>query len=321
MRLTTQHPAIVVDDIHRSFGKVKANNGISLSVEPGQVVGLLGHNGAGKTTMVSQIVGLLKPDSGRIHVAGVDAVADPARARRQVSVQSQSQAPVEGLTPRGAIEISAKLRGGRSEYVEQAVEALADELEIRPWLDRRALPEGAGLSGGIRRLTSFAMSVVAPTPVLVLDEPTNDVDAHRRRLLWSAVRRRADEGAGVLLVTHNVAEIDQIVDKLVILEKGTVIAQGTIDELRGPSDLVRLTYSGGDVDGKKPFLVEKVHHSAGRTALTLRMEQLDAATTWAIAQRAAGRLESFSVSPMTLEDVYLDLTANKDTGAKGLANV
>ncbi|WIM73483.1 ATP-binding cassette domain-containing protein [Corynebacterium suedekumii] len=86
-------------------------------------MGLLGHNGAGKTTMVSQIVGLLKPDSGRIHVAGVDAVADPARARRQVSVQSQSQAPVEGLTPRGAIEISAKLRGGRSEYVEQAVEA------------------------------------------------------------------------------------------------------------------------------------------------------------------------------------------------------
>src|SRR5699024_2465870 len=175
-------------------------------------------------TLVSQIVGLLRPDSGTIRVGRVDAVANPAAARRHVAMQPQAQAPIDGLTPRAAIEIAARILGLSTHDARRAAVDAAEELDIGPWLDQRALPEGGGLSGGIRRLTGFAMAVAAPTPLLVLDEPTNDIDASRRRLLWEAVRRRGDAGSGVLLVTHNVAEAERIVDELVILDRGRVLA-------------------------------------------------------------------------------------------------
>src|SRR5690625_4402212 len=177
-----------VAGLTRRFGTVVANDDISLRVRPGEVVGLLGHNGAGKTTLVSQVVGLLRPDAGSIRVGGTDAVAHPAAARRHVSLQAQAQAPIDGLTPRIAIQLAGRIRGLSVRQARAAAEELADELDIRPWLDQRALPEGGGLSGGIRRLTAFAMTVAAPTPLLVLDEPTNDIDASRRRLPWDAVR-------------------------------------------------------------------------------------------------------------------------------------
>src|SRR5699024_6066862 len=156
--------------------------------------------------------------------------------RRHVALQPQAQAPIDGLTPRAAIELAGRIRGLTVPQARAAAEELAEELDIRPWLDRRALPEGGGLSGGIRRLTAFAMTVVAATPLLVLDEPTNDIDASRRRLLWEAVRRRGDAGAGVLLVTHNVTEAERIVDELVVLDRGRVVATGTPARLRGTQD-------------------------------------------------------------------------------------
>ena len=284
---------LFVDRVHRSFGKLVANCGVSLNASPGEVVVLLGHNGAGKTTLISQISGLLKPDSGTIRVDGIDVVKQPKQARSMVSVQPQSQAPVEGLTPRAAIEISAQLRGATRFCAGEIAESLAEELEIVPWIDQRALPEGGGLSGGIRRLTSFAMAVAQPTKVLVLDEPTNDVDAHRRRLLWSAVRSRADQGTAVLVVTHSVAEVEPIADRVVMMQQGSVIANGTIEELRGGGDMARLTLTGG---------------FAGRRVRNIHADEMAAATAWAMRERAAGRIDSFAVSPMTLEDIYLDIT-------------
>ncbi|MGO1228505.1 MAG: ATP-binding cassette domain-containing protein [Brachybacterium sp.] len=133
----------------------------------------------------------------------------PAEARRHVALQPQAQAPIDGLTPRSAIEIAGRLRGLSARDARRAATDLAEELDIGTWLDRRALPEGGGLSGGIRRLTGFAMAVAAPVPLLILDEPTNDIDASRRRLLWDAVRRRGDQGSGVLLITHNVVEAER----------------------------------------------------------------------------------------------------------------
>src|SRR5690625_527094 len=181
-------------------------------------------------------MGLLRPDEGPIRLGELDAVANPAAARRIVAVQAQSQAPLDGLTARAAIEIACRLRGLSTSQAKAATRTVAQELDIEAYLDRRALPEGGGLSGGIRRLTAFAMAAAAPTPLLVLDEPTNDVDAARRRLLWHAVRRRADEGAGVLLVTHNVTEAERIVDELVILDQGRVVASGSPAALRGTHD-------------------------------------------------------------------------------------
>ncbi|WP_344008159.1 ABC transporter ATP-binding protein, partial [Isoptericola halotolerans] len=166
---------LVVEGVTKRFGAVTANAAISIRVRAGEVVGLLGHNGAGKTTLVSQIVGLLRPDAGEIRVAGVDAVAHPGTARRLVALQAQGQVPLDGLTPRTAVELAGRLRGLPRREARRAAERLAVELDITEWIDQRALPEGRGLSGGVRRLAGFAMTVAAPAPLVVLDEPTNDV--------------------------------------------------------------------------------------------------------------------------------------------------
>lgn len=303
-----------VRGLTRRYGDLVANDGIDLQVGAGEVVGLLGHNGAGKTTLVSQVVGLLAPHAGTVQVAGVDAVAEPATARRLVGLQAQAQAPIEGLTPRMAITLAAELRGLDTRQARAAAERLADVLGITPWLDQRALPEGTGLSGGVRRLTSFAMAAVAPTPLVILDEPTNDVDPARRRRLWQLVRDLADQGAGVLLVTHNVVEAERVVDQLVVLDRGRVVASGSPAEVRGADDtLLRLELSlppnTDDTDGLVPPLpVLRRARTGRRLLLSVPAVQANAAIGWASTTREQGLIEAFALTPTSLEDVYLAIT-------------
>jgi len=310
-----------VNDLTRRFGDVVANDAVSLQVRAGEVVGLLGHNGAGKTTLVSQIVGLLKPDEGSIRVAGVDAVAHPAKARRCVALQPQAQAPLDGLTPRSAIEIAGRLRGLSGRDAARSARALAEELDIGEWFDRRATPDGGGISGGVRRLTAFAMAAVAPVPLVVLDEPTNDVDAARRRKLWSTVRRLGDEGAGDLLVTHNVTEAERVVDSLVVLDRGRVVAAGSPGQLRGAGDSdlqLELSLHPDGADPTEPSaeipipIIRRVR-SGRRVLMTLAATDAAAAVAWATALRSADRIEGYALAPATLEDAYLAATASADT--------
>lgn len=307
-----------ITGLTRRYGSVVANDDISLRVRSGDVVGLLGHNGAGKTTLVAQVVGLLKPDAGEIRVGTSDAVRSPGIARRHVALQAQAQVPIDGLTPRSAIEIAGRLRGLTTRDARRTATDLAEELDIGPWLDQRALPEGGGLSGGIRRLTGFAMAVAAPTPLLILDEPTNDIDASRRRLLWEAVRRRGDQGSGVLLVTHNVAEAERIVDELVVLDRGRVVADGSPARLRGTQDSdlrLELHVSPDHADPSEtapgPPMRRRIR-TGRRILLTLAAEDAATAVAWATAQHADGRIEGFSLAPATLEDAYLALTEEPD---------
>ena len=207
---------------------VRANDGIDLSIDSGQISGLLGHNGAGKTTLVNQVVGLLKPTAGSIRIDGADMIADPGLARRLCSFQAQSQVPIDGLTPRQAIDLLGQLRGASKADARRRRENLVDALDLGEWLD----VDAARLSGGVKRLVAFAMAAVAPGRVVMLDEPTNNVDPVRRRLLWQQIRSLADEGAAVLLVTHNVVEAERSMDRLAILNAGRVIAEGTPAELK-----------------------------------------------------------------------------------------
>jgi ABC-2 type transport system ATP-binding protein len=311
---------LAVEGVTKRFGEVVANDALALQVRPGEVVGLLGHNGAGKTTLVSQVVGLLRPDAGSIQIAGIDAVADPAAARRCVALQAQAQAPMDGLTPRAAIEFAGRLRGLSRERARAAAEQLTDELDIRDWLDRRALPDGGGISGGVRRLTAFAMAAVAPTPLVVLDEPTNDIDASRRRRLWQAVRRLGDQGAGVLLVTHNVAEAERVVDHLVVLDHGKVVASGTPGQLRGSDDTdlrldLHLHPAGldpSDPIDHVPVPVTRRVRVGRRVLLTVSAADAAPAVAWATDLRGADRLEGYALAPATLEDAYLAVTASPE---------
>lgn len=284
--------ALEISGLTRRFGAVVANQEASLRVRPGEVVGLLGHNGAGKTTLVSQVVGLLRPDAGRITVAGIDAVARPATARRMVALQPQGHVPIDGLTPTTAVKLAARLRGLGAGPAREAARQLIADLDLQEWADRRALPEGGGLSGGVRRLVGFAMAIVGGAPLVILDEPSNDVDAVRRRALWTMVRRVADQGSGVLLVTHNVVEAERVVDELVVLDAGRVVAAGTPAQLRGddglrlelqllpdgpdPSELAAGTVDGSAPESTVPVPVRRRVRSGRRVLLTI---PADAAAT------------------------------------------
>jgi ABC-2 type transport system ATP-binding protein len=227
MTTNTHTNVLSVNNLSKKFGKgekaVQANDQVSLSVRSGEILCLLGHNGAGKSTLVNQVVGITLPDAGSITLGGIDAVADPGTARTLASVQAQSNVPITGLTPRKAIELVGRMRGLPKAEAKVRTEQLLSNLNLHEWADKKS----EKVSGGVARLTAFAMAAVAPGRLVVLDEPTNDVDPVRRRLLWKEIRRIADGGAGVLLVTHNVHEAEHVVDYIVLLDQGKVVTAGS----------------------------------------------------------------------------------------------
>ena len=228
-----------------------ANDDVSLQVAAGEVYGLLGHNGAGKTTLANQVVGLVRPDAGRITLGGRDAVAHPAYARRTCAVQPQFQVPLRGVTPAQAIETVARIRGASRVAARSETADLLSALDITEW----ARTPGERLSGGGSRLTAFCMAVAGPSRMVILDEPTNDVDPARRRLLWGHIRSIADRGRAVLVITHNVIEAERCVDRLSILHGGRVIAAGTPQAIRGDASsledrYLQLTGSATASDGQ-----------------------------------------------------------------------
>ena len=287
---------------------VLANDDVSLHVAGGEVVGLLGPNGAGKTTLVRQIVGLSRPDAGSIAIDGVDVVADPAAARAACSWQPQSTVGIAGLTPRHAISMVAELRGAER----RAALARADELLAALHIDDWAGKPGSLLSGGVARLVAFAMAAVVPGKVVILDEPTNDVDPLRRRLLWKQVRDLADRGAAVLLVTHNVLEAERAVDHLALMDGGRVVAAGTPGSLKpGAAAGFRLEvlYEPNALPdaARLPAFVRDPVLAGRRLLADVADDDLETAIAWARTERTAGAVEEFSLGPSTLEDVYVRL--------------
>jgi ABC-2 type transport system ATP-binding protein len=273
---------LLLNGITKTYkGNVVANDAVNMEIRRGEVFGLLGPNGAGKTTLVSQIIGLSRPDSGSIRYGGIDLVREPAMARRLCSYLPQTQIPVDSVPLGTAVELIGRMRGGRADEVRSRTRELFENLEIEEW---RTKP-GSRVSGGVLRLVEFALATVWPGAVVILDEPTNDVDPLRRRLLWRQVRNVADMGHAVLLVTHNVMEAERAVDRLAILDCGRILAQGT------PVSLSR-EKGGGSL----------------RLEVTLEPEALE----WARSRKAAGSVETFVLGPSSLEDTYLQIMGRGD---------
>jgi len=282
---------------------VQANDGIDLDVLAGQVVGLV------------------RPDAGSIRLAGVDAVADPDGARRLASIQAQANVPITGLTPRTAIQLVGRIRGGGRRDVAARTQGLIEALDIASWAD---MPSQK-ISGGIARLTAFCMTAVVPGRIVVLDEPTNDVDPVRRRLLWDAIRALADDGAGVLLVTHNVREAERVVDHLVILDQGKVIAADTPAGLAAPTrgvltvELDLVPSAGGGV-GWPPGVTETTRERL-RAAGTVPAERAADVVRWAQGQVDDGAVERYALTAASLEDVYVRLVGPGRTPAAAEAEL
>jgi ABC-2 type transport system ATP-binding protein len=284
-------------------GGVLANDDLSLDVRAGEVFGLLGPNGAGKTTLVSQVLGLLRPTSGQILLDGVDVARRPDIARHCCSYQPQGAAPLEGMTPVEAIELTGRLRGGDRATVRRRTDELLTALDLDAWR-RRLVP----LSGGISRLVAFCMAAVHPVRLAILDEPTNDVDPLRRRLLWDQVRRLADSGTAVLLVTHNVAEAERCVDRLAIIDHGKVQVTGTPSVLKGRLGgalRLELSLDAGVPAPRLPDYLTAPALAGRRLVAQTSLADAGRAVGWARDAQSQGTIAEFQLSPASLEDVYI----------------
>jgi ABC-2 type transport system ATP-binding protein len=290
-------------------GKVKANDDISLSVNEGEIFGLLGPNGAGKTTVVNQVIGLTIPTSGSITISGVDVVANPDYARQACSFQAQVQAPITGLTALQAIELVGRIRGGKAPDVHRRAMELIEKLELGEW--QKVL--GLTISGGVRRLVAFCMAAVTPGSLVILDEPTNDVDPLRRRAIWQEVQELAKRGSAVLLVTHNILEAERVVDRLAIIDLGKVRGMGTpasLKAIEGDAMRLELTLEPGAVPPSLPDYLQNPLTVNRRILCTVSQVNITTAITWARSFKEKGAIEEFTLGPATLEDVYVRLVKN-----------
>jgi ABC-2 type transport system ATP-binding protein len=224
--MATQNVAIAVSGLHKSYKKVQVLNGVDFDVARGSIFSLLGSNGAGKTTIVRILATLLKPDGGTATVNGFDVLDQPARVRESISLTGQFAAVDEILTGRENLVMIARL------WRMDDPRRLADDL-----LERFGLAASAGrrvstYSGGMRRRLDIAMSLVGDPPVIFLDEPTTGLDPEARIEVWQVIRHLADSGTTVLLTTQYLDEAEKLADRIAILHEGTIIASGTLAELR-----------------------------------------------------------------------------------------
>jgi ABC-2 type transport system ATP-binding protein len=219
-------PAIRVRGIEKSFQDVHVLRGVDFDVEPGSIFALLGSNGSGKTTLVRILCTLLKPDAGTATVHGSDVVEKPGEVRESISLTGQFAAVDEILSGRENLVLIARLRHLKNPG------AIADDLLARFSLTEAGARRAATYSGGMRRRLDIAMSLIGDPPIIFLDEPTTGLDPQARLEVWKTVKELAAGGTTVLLTTQYLDEAEHLADRIAILHEGTIIQNGTLEELK-----------------------------------------------------------------------------------------
>jgi ABC-2 type transport system ATP-binding protein len=303
-----RRPAVVVTGARKSFGETVVLDGVDLTVAEATIFALLGPNGAGKTTMVRILSTLIPADSGTVRVAGHDVGEDPDGVRASIGVTGQFSAVDDLLTGKENLQLMADLNH---------LDREAGSARIGELLERFDLVEAAGrqvstYSGGMRRRLDLAMTLIGSPRVIFLDEPTTGLDPRSRRLMWDDIRELAAGGATIFLTTQYLDEADELADRIAVLDRGRIVAEGTPDELkrRIPGGHVQLRFAdqpslraaaalfdGASSDEER--LVLRVAGSGDVASLRRLLEQLDDA-------RIA--VEELSIHSPDLDDVFFAVT-------------
>jgi ABC-2 type transport system ATP-binding protein len=218
---------IVIKDLVKHFGDVKAVNGLNLEIRKGEMFGFLGPNGAGKTTTINMLCGLLEPTAGSASVAGHDVTKDTTKMKEHIGVCPQEAAVFKFLTGRENIELFGNLHGLEKEILHERTTSLLDEADFTEAAKRRT----KGYSGGMMRQLNLLMALVSDPEVVFLDEPTVGMDARARRRTWEYIGSLKDQGKTVILTTHYIEEAEALSDRVGIIDYGELIALGTPEEL------------------------------------------------------------------------------------------
>ncbi|OIJ88525.1 daunorubicin/doxorubicin resistance ABC transporter ATP-binding protein DrrA [Streptomyces sp. MUSC 14] len=220
--------AIYAEGLVKTFGDVRALDGVDLDVPEGTVLGLLGPNGAGKTTTVRCLTTLLRPDSGKAVVAGVDVLRHPDTVRRSIGLSGQFAAVDEYLTGRENLQMVGRLYQLRSKAAKARAAELLEQFHLADAADRPAKT----YSGGMRRRLDLAAALVVSPPVMFMDEPTTGLDPRNRQQLWEVIKQLVSGGTTLLLTTQYLEEADHLAHDIAVVDHGRVIAQGTSDQLK-----------------------------------------------------------------------------------------
>jgi ABC-2 type transport system ATP-binding protein len=287
---------IVVDGLVRTFkGDIHAVAGIDLEVQPGEIYGFLGPNGAGKSTTVHMLTTLLPPTAGRASVAGFDVVSQGAEVRRHIGAALQEAALDPFLTGREHMDLQAGLNGlGKAERARRGT-ALLERVGLSEAADRKV----GGYSGGMKRRLDLAMALVHDPAIIFLDEPTTGLDPQSRSALWDEVQRLAtDEGVTVFLTTQYLEEADVLADRVGIIDRGRIVAEGTPDELKREI--------GGDTVEAVPL---DPHDHARAAAVLARFGDEAAHSTRGVAVRLSGAAEQLAEIVRALDDEGVTLAS------------
>lgn len=311
-------PAVFIENLKKSYGSVEAVKDVSLQIEPGEIFGLLGPNGSGKTTTLRCLCTLTEPDAGRVEVAGISAIEQPRLARQYLGYIAQEVALDKVLTGRELLQLQAALYHLPRAIAKERIALVLKLLDLERYADQKT----GTYSGGLKKRLDLAAGLLHQPQVLVLDEPTVGLDIESRLAVWEFLRGLRTDGTTVLLTSHYLEEVDALADRVAIIDQGTVIAAGKPSTLKdnvgGDRITLRLREFSPLEEAEQakvllqslPAVQEIIINSAQGNSLNLVVQpQSDALATIQQALQAAG-LPTFGIaqSRPSLDDVYLAAT-------------
>ncbi|HYW18015.1 MAG TPA: ABC transporter ATP-binding protein [Nodularia sp. (in: cyanobacteria)] len=311
-------PAVLIENLQKSYGAVVAVKDVSFQVEPGEIFGLLGPNGAGKTTTLRALCTLITPDAGKIAVSGISVIDNPRIARQKLGYVAQEVALDKVLTGKELLQLQAALYHIPRAVAKQRIDMVLDLLGLQEYANKKT----GTYSGGLRKRLDLAAGLLHAPDVLVLDEPTVGLDIDSRFVVWDFLRQLRASGTTVVITSHYLEEIDALADRVAIIDRGVVIAAGTPSQLKdqvgGDRITLRIREFSPIEEAEKakhllqdlPFVQEVIINSAQGNSLNLVVTpQSDALITIQQSLNTVG-LPTFGIaqSRPSLDDVYLAAT-------------